>query len=292
MREPRPGSGERGLELLAAESELWAMAPGPLTHLAGALATAAELPVPKSQQRVRFDTRGRAANTPGVTVIQVAGPLTQYGSRLLELLGLGGSSYQRIGEQVADAVNTSAVGTIVFNINSPGGGVYGATELADEIFEARRLKRTIAVASSLAASAAYWLASQAQELVVTPSGEAGSIGVYGVHVDYSEQNRMLGIRPTLISAGKFKTEANPDEPLTSEARRFLQQRVDEFYSMFVSAVARGRRALTTDVRRGFGQGRVLGARGAVLERLADRVATFDQVVFAARSTRRSNLLSR
>jgi len=53
--------------------------------------------------------------------------------------------------------------------------------------------------------------------VVTPSGEVGSVGVYTMHVDYSEAYKMAGLEATLISAGRYKTEGNPFEPLGDEA---------------------------------------------------------------------------
>ena len=41
------------------------------------------------------------------------------------------------------------------------------------IFEARGTKKVVAVVDSLMASAAYWIASAADEIVCTPSGRAG-----------------------------------------------------------------------------------------------------------------------
>jgi hypothetical protein len=71
----------------------------------------------------------------------------------------------------------------------------------------------------MAASAAYWIAAQADELVVTPSGFVGSIGTYAIHEDWSKFNEDFGVLPTYISAGKYKTEGNPDEPLSTTRAR-------------------------------------------------------------------------
>ncbi|MCC7371633.1 MAG: S49 family peptidase, partial [Chloroflexi bacterium] len=128
------------------------------------------------------------------------------------------------------------------------------------------------------ASAAYWIASSADEIVVTPSGEVGSIGVFTAHEDISAALEAEGVTVTLISAGKYKTEGNPFEPLSEEARGAIQARVDDYYSMFVRAVARGRGVKPADVRGGFGQGRVVGADEAVRLGMADRVGTMAQTV--------------
>jgi ClpP class serine protease len=61
----------------------------------------------------------------------------------------------------------------------------------------------------MAASAAYWIATAADEVVVTPSGQVGSIGVFATHEDISKALDMEGIKVSLISAGKYKTEGTP-----------------------------------------------------------------------------------
>src|SRR5207237_10294998 len=115
-----------------------------------------------------------------------------------------------------------------------------APDPAPEPRAARGAKPITAAVNTMAASAAYWLASQADEVVITPSGLAGSIGVYLVHEDWSAANAQMGIDVTYISAGRFKTEANPDEPLSEDAKAALQAEVDDLYSLFVTDVATGR----------------------------------------------------
>ena len=154
----------------------------------------------------------------------------------------------------------------------------GVPELADEIYMSRSQKKTVAVANGTAASAAYWLAVSTSEMVVIPSGEVGSIGVFAAHEDVSKALESEGVKISLISAGKFKIDGNPYEPLTDSARADLQSKVDAFYGMFASSVARGRRALVSDVRGGFGQGRMVLAAQAVKEGMADRVATMDDTL--------------
>jgi signal peptide peptidase SppA len=170
------------------------------------------------------------------------------------------------------------VGQILIDIDSPGGSVYGVVELADEIQSARSQKRIVAVANSLAASAAYWIGCSASEFYVTPGGEVGSIGVWQAHQDYSQALDEAGVKTTLISAGKFKVEGNPYSPLNDEAQSFMQSRVDEYYAAFTKAVARGRGVPISQVREGMGQGRVLGAAAALAQNMVDGIATFNDVL--------------
>lgn len=213
-----------------------------------------------------------------VAVLGVMGVISQRASQVDDISGPGGTSIERLTQRFRSALNDNGVKAIVFDVDSPGGGVYGVQELADEIRAARGQKPMVAVANSLAASAAYWLASAADELVVAPSGEVGSIGVFSAHEDLSGLLEAEGVKVTLVSAGKFKTEGNPFEALGEEARGAIQSRVDDYYNAFVKAVSKGRGVPVESVRKGMGQGRVVGAKQAMAEKMADREGTLDDTV--------------
>lgn len=211
-----------------------------------------------------------------IRLLRLMGPVVQRGGLLSQLLGW--STLQTFNAGLNDALNDETVGQILIEIDSPGGSVYGVTEAAKAIFQARQRKPVVAVANSMAASAAYWLGSQADEFFVTPGGEVGSIGVFATHEDVSEALEKAGINVTLISAGKYKTEGNSYGPLDPEARANMQGRVSDYYGMFTRDVARGRSVTVDQVRRDMGQGRLLGADAALAAGMVDGVMTFDQVV--------------
>ncbi|MCJ7678749.1 MAG: S49 family peptidase [Anaerolineales bacterium] len=236
-------------------------------------------------ERVRAGTPIQAGPTPTasrrgtVAVLPIYGTITQKGGGgFMDFLMGGGTSTEKFGAMFSQVMADESVKAVVLDIDSPGGSVFGVPELADMIFKARGGKPIIAVSNSLAASAAYWLASQADQIVVSPSSEVGSIGVYALHEDISEMVKGMGVAVTLVSAGKHKTEANEVEPLSEEARDAIQARVDDYYGMFVKAVARGRGVTESAVRGGFGEGRVVGAVEAVKLNMADRVATLGQTL--------------
>jgi signal peptide peptidase SppA len=215
--------------------------------------------------------------TGGVAVIPLQGLITAKPS-LLSLLFGGGGGLKMFRTWFRAALASDDVGSILLDVNSPGGSTDLVEETAKEIREARGTKPITAIANTHAASAAYYIAAQADELVVTPSGEVGSIGVFMLHWDESGLNEQMGIDPTYISAGKFKVEGNPDSPLDATAKAALQQTVDDYYELFVGAVADGRGVSADAVRKGFGEGRMVTAQRAVGAQLADRVATFEETV--------------
>ena len=229
----------------------------------------------------------------GVAVLPVHGPISQRAS--LFTMVFGGSTTEGISAQMQALVADPSVKAIVLDIDSPGGSVSGVPELGEEIQALRGRKPIVAVANGLAASAAYWIASQANEIAVTPSGEVGGIGVFSLHLDQSQLLQRLGIKPTYIQFGENKTLGNAFEPLGDRAREELQRRVDAYGRDFVLAVAKGRGVTPTKVMDEFGQGLVLGARDAVERGLADRVATLSEVLEGlgvtqlGRSNRRAEL---
>jgi len=190
----------------------------------------------------------------------------------------GGTSVEQFGASFDEAISDKSIGAIVLDVDSPGGGVYGVQEVAEKIYNARGQKPIVTVANSLSASAAYWISSSADEVVMTPSGEVGSIGVLAVHTDVSEADKILGLKRTMVKAGKYKTEGIPYEPLEKEGLAYIQSRVDDYYDIMTSDIARNRNITQSKVKSGFGEGRVVGAKQAKEMGMVDRIATFEQVI--------------
>ncbi len=224
-----------------------------------------------------------------IAVIGLQGLLTPKGS-FLDILFGGGGGLQAFRASLAEAVNDSAVEAILIDIDSPGGYQAMTPETATAVRDARAVKPIIAIANTMAASAAYYIGSQADELVMTPSGVVGSIGVYSTHTDVSALEQRIGIKTTLISAGPYKTEGNSFAPLSAEARAAMQGDVDEMYAEFLADVAGGRGTTVDDVAAHYGQGRCLRATQALAAGAVDRVETLEQVLarlFAGDVTRKT-----
>jgi len=245
---------------------------------------------PESVDPVRIEAahpQGTQAGGKMVRIISLHGTILPRAGMMDALSGaVSMVGFQKVFREAADDPNTSA---IILDIDSPGGQVDLVPETVALIRSRKRADRPIiAVANTLAASAAYWLAIAADELVVTPSGSVGSIGVYMMHQDISERLVMEGIAPTFIYEGPRKVEGNPYEPLDAEARNALQAEVRMFYDMFTRDVAKGRGVPLSVVQadpesadRHFGGGRCYPAREAVRLGMADRVATLDDTITRA-----------
>lgn len=211
-----------------------------------------------------------------IAVIPVFGVITHRANSFESFSG--GTSTEMLGKYIRRAAADESVKSIILDVSSPGGTVDGLPELAAEIVAAKKMKPVVAHANALAASSAYWLASQATEFVVTPSGRVGSIGVYLLTEDLSEHLAKEGIKINAISAGDHKLDGAPWEPMSAETRAFLQKQVDAVYGDFVKAVAAGRRVTQATVKETFGQGRVFHSDEALKLGMVDAVETFDETV--------------
>jgi signal peptide peptidase SppA len=223
-----------------------------------------------------------------VAVIPVYGVIAHRAQMVGDICGPQGTSTEKVDSAIRAAAADPSVRSIVLDVNSPGGSVFGVQELANTIMEARQAKPIAAIANAQASSAAYWIASAAHEVFVTPSGVAGSIGVFMAHVDTTKADEAAGKVKTIIKAGKYKAEG--EGPLTDEAIAHLQTVVDGYYTGFVKGVAKARNVSVETVRNGYGQGRSLPAQAALDAGMVDGIATLAEVIskYSRRTTEGAN----
>lgn len=181
------------------------------------------------------------------------------------------------------AAGNADVGAIILDVDSPGGTYHGTPEAAAAVAAAAQAKPVIAMVDTLAASAAYWIASQASQIVMTPSADVGSIGVLAVHHDLSQMLENDGVKTTIVRSTPYKAEASPFEPLSPEALANWQAEVARAHAEFERAVASGRRVSLTKVQTDFGKGRTMGAQAALAAGMIDRIGAMADVLSGMRT---------
>ena len=279
--------------LLAVASEIWAIDPDKLDQIVAFLALQAsgeKLSAEEVEARITRQAERDVQRQDGsVAILPLRGVIANRMNMMSEISG--GTSSESFGKMFDMAIADSGVKAVVVDVESPGGVVTGADELSSRIFAARGKKPIIAHVNGYAASAAYWIASAADEIVLTSSGQVGSIGIIGVHDDVSAALEKMGVKKTIISAGKYKAEGSQFGPLSDEARKHRQQEADSYYDDFVRAVARNRGVSLSAVRDGFGQGRMVRAEAAIAEGMADKIASLDETIarFTGQSAPRRKL---
>lgn len=205
----------------------------------------------------------------GVKIIPIIGVITKRPSAF-ERIFYDAVSSEKIKNDFIVAVNDPSINKIILYIDSPGGTVDGTEELVNAIYENRGKKSVIAYSDGVMASAAYWIGSAADKLYIS-SGTVivGSIGVVAIHVDYSEQNKQMGVMVTEIYAGKYKRIASAEAPLTEEGAAYIQGRVDYLYSIMIDSVARNRGVSAETVLTNMADGRIFIGQQSIDAGLVD-----------------------
>lgn len=206
----------------------------------------------------------------GIAVIEIAGTLVHRGAWIGQSSGL--TSYEGIAAQLQAAVTDPAIRGIALDIDSFGGEVAGAFDLADRIRAARAQKPVRAFVAEHALSAGYALASQADRIILPRTGAVGSIGVLAIHSDRSAALGREGVAVTLIHAGAHKVDAHPYAPLPDAVRDRIQRELEVVRFLFAETVAAGRGSRLSNAAALATEAAVYRGAEAVTAGLADEVA--------------------
>ena len=217
---------------------LWAMAPKQLEQFAQAVHSIDSTdPVAGSMVESGFgEVLYEVAD--GRAYIPITGVIMKSVPAAIRWLGMPATSTLEASAAIEAAERDHDVKEIVFVIDSPGGTVAGVQALADQIKNAT--KPTAAAISDMAASAAYWLASQTDHIEANATAQIGSIGVYSVMVDSSQAYENAGIRVHVVRSGSHKGSGVEGSPITADDINEEQRMIDQLSHMFAATVARGR----------------------------------------------------
>lgn len=206
----------------------------------------------------------------GIAVLPVAGPIFRHANAFAAVSGA--TSIEVLARDFNQALADEDVSAIVLSFDSPGGEVNGTHEMSAMIAAARGKKPICAYVGGACASAAYWIASACDEIVIDATATLGSIGC--LHPVLDENASSARAMPIVSSQSPKK-----HQPLSTESgRAAMQERVDATADVFVQDVAQNRGVTTAKVLSDFGQGDVLVGAAAVKAGLADRLGSFEGVL--------------
>ncbi|MEN5117500.1 S49 family peptidase [Luteimonas sp. TWI662] len=228
-----------------------------------------------STERVPGAAPAPEADTAGmIGVINISGGLVN--RPMPGPSGGGPVSYTALRDAFDELLHDDGISAIVLRIESPGGMASGLFDLTDHIYASRGQKPIHALVDDYAYSAAYGLAAACDEIWVSRTGGAGSVGVCAFHYDWSGNDAQIGLKVTPIYAGDRKIDFNPHFPLSEEAHARALESVDATYGLFVKSVAKYRGIDEAIVRST--QADVYYGDRAVAAGLATRLGTWDDLV--------------
>jgi protease-4 len=150
-------------------------------------------------------------------------------------------------DQIVDSLQSAFSATqskgIILQINSPGGSPVQAERIYNEIMRLKIEypdKKVVAVIEDIGASAAYYIASAADEIVASKASLVGSIGVIINGFGAVDAMKKLGIERRLITAGDNKAMLDPFSPKDEAQEAYMKRIVDQIHTQFIEAVKNGR----------------------------------------------------
>lgn len=209
-----------------------------------------------------------------VAIIPIRGPIFRHAGLFTAISGA--TSTGTLAQDFQSALDNPAVKTIVLDIDSPGGEVTGIHELARQVHAARGKKAIKAYIGGTGASAAYWIASAASEVIANETALIGSIGVVSSYVDTSQRDEKAGIRRIEIVSSSSPQKRL--DPATADGRAAAQKLVDSLGDIFVTAVALNRGVTAKKVIADFGRGYVMTGAEAVRAGMVDRLGSLEGVI--------------
>lgn len=194
--------------------------------------------------------------------INITGTLTSAPDWMSMFFGGGNTIYGDIESAISAAESDSSVKKVEFYFDSYGGEAQPVADVGDAI-AAMKKPNTAYVRN--AASAAYWLASQAQSIVaINRSSQVGSIGT-AVTMMRPSQSAYVDI------TSRDAPNKRPD-PETPEGKAAIQDWLDQAQQLFVTAVAVGRDTTEDNVHNSFGKGGMMLAAQALEAGMIDSIA--------------------
>jgi len=177
-----------------------------------------------------------------IGLIHVEGVITaSKEDELSTLTFTGGSSSEKIVQQLDEARKDSNIKAVVMRINSPGGSAAGSQEIYNAIKQYRSSGKKLVVSiGDVAASGGYYIASPADIIYANPSSLTGSIGVIIQLLNYEGLFDKIGLDEITLKAGKFKDIGNPNRPMTDEERKILEALLADVHALFKESVMEGR----------------------------------------------------
>ncbi|EGR2744156.1 S49 family peptidase [Vibrio parahaemolyticus] len=267
----------RIMNFIAGQS--WAMLPESFTNLVdiaqrefdkGTLSKAVEEAVAGREGRPLNNTR-TVENRDGVAIIPVNGVISRYSTFFHDICG--GTSTEVLAKDFTTALDNPGIKAIVFDVDSPGGASKGLHELGEMIYQARGRKPIKAYVGGDGCSAAYWIASACDEVIVDATGTLGSVGTVGTIT--------LSKGRDDVEVLEFVSSQSPNKRLdvkSEEGKAAIQNRLDELTDVFLDRVARNRNKTTQEVIDDFQQGGTLIGQKAVDAGMADRLGSLEAVV--------------
>ena len=184
-------------------------------------------------------------------------------------------------KKIGQAKNDDSIKAVVIVVNSPGGSVGASQEIYRALEKLRKKKPVVVSMGNVAASGGYYISVPANVIYANPGTITGSIGVIIQHVNINGLLDRFGIKMENIKSGKNKDILYPNNELTPEQKKLIEETIKDVYDQFLDAIVKYR-PIKKDELRKYADGRVFSGRQALKLKLVDKLGNVQDAIEEAR----------
>ncbi|WP_319023427.1 signal peptide peptidase SppA [Pseudodesulfovibrio thermohalotolerans] len=178
--------------------------------------------------------------------------------------------------RVVDFIRTleddGSVKGVLLRVDSPGGAIAPSQEIYAAVKKLNAIKPVIASYGSMAASGGYYCSCPARIIYANSGSITASIGVMAEFVTVADAMEKFGIKPEVLTTGKYKAAGTPLRNLTDAQREQMLDLMHDLHDQFVDHVAEARGMDRARVA-AIADGRAVTGRQALSLGLVDRIGT-------------------
>lgn len=187
-------------------------------------------------------------------------------------------NYEDIVPVILKLADNVKVKGLVLRVNSPGGSVYGSTQIGEALDYLQSKGKPLAVSmGDYAASGGYWISACANRIFADPLTITGSIGIFGMIPNFEGTLEKLGVNVATVSTNPGADFPTPFKLMDERQMNVMQKYVDRGYDDFTSRVSRGRKLPRQKVL-AIAEGRVWDAQKAEKLGLVDELGYLQDAV--------------
>lgn len=206
-----------------------------------------------------------------VAVIDIKGPITKADQFC------GSSGTETKAALLQASLDNPNIKGVILNIDS-GGGEGNAVELLTQIMKSAQ-KPVVSFINGMAASAAYWIASAGQKMIISGNiSEVGSIGAYISIADFTKYYENLGINIKTVYAPQSSEKNKSYRELLDGKDELMKADLEKFVNFFIDDVKQNRQNLSDN--EDIFKGAMFYSKEALENGLVDEIGDFASAVNA------------
>lgn len=225
-------------------------------------------------------------NRDGVGVVPVSGVIARHARQVNGASQPRGTSLEQIQRDLSAAFADDTAHSVMLAIDSPGGSVDGIVDFTDRLraMRAQSTKPVVAHVAGNAASLAYWIAAQADQVIATRGSRVGSIGARATLIDDHRRLEEAGLSVVHVGSTPGKVEGpQMGSAIGPSEIAAVKSELDAWHAKFVDAVATGRRVPADVAAEWAADSQMFDATDAKAMGLIDAVGTEESAIESLRS---------